>query len=1174
MASNTISIGFKIDTGANGLKQLTIDADGLRTAMAGVVTQAEGLSAKFKDRMNLGFVLEQARNAFSELQSIIGDFTGAYTAQIQAETQLANNMRNTMDATDAQIDAIKRLCAAQQELGVIGDEVQLAGAQELATYLETTDALESLIPVMNDMLAQQYGLNASQESAAQIAAMLGKVMDGQVNALSRYGYKFDDAQKAVLTYGTEAERAATLVDVISSSVGGMNESLAQTDAGKMKQLENAAGDTKESIGALVQSFAPFIKIGAEFGIILTSFTKLVVTVKTLGSTLLGSVNITKILVLALRASGLSASQARGQIAAFAMATSLGAKAMAALKIAIRSILAATGIGLLVTLVSELASAFIDASSSADNFTNSCNKVESALDRLNKAHEDSDAELKKEEASIAAQNTLMQINIKRLSEFNGSKAEEKKLVKEMNDTYGDTMGYFSSVSGWYKALVADSEAYTKQMMLEAKIRASTNKITANQEIINSADDLQKDYDWGVKYLESLRDKKKNSSVAGPYDPRLGWHNLSKDKVTGAYDVNYVLEQALAGVDLSVDDSTIKGDGLVRDLVNAPTVVKAIKAIVKGRDVAQARQNAIDSNSTLENQIEDYAKELSGISFDVTGSPTRPDGSDVTSAQKTLLQQLNEQIEAAKENYIKLNNDNDPEKKQRDAIHQTILALIAKKDAIEQARKESELPFKNDNNQYNSIAEYDAIISHLESLRSKASATRVQELEKEIKALKKQKEELFGQKPLELDKIKTYSQLNYAIQYYESQLTEAEESARVEILETIRVLNSMKSKWDEIKSDATYTPPKLAGLTTLDEYEKAIAHYRKLQGEASAGEYYVLQKTIDGLNTKIALFKRADDISQKLSERDLFGQLSNKELTIKIKSIGFEELTNRINELKLLFNDNSNPLTENQKKDVESLIKTYEKWRIKSIDTFGSLKDGWGGVKGLSSGVDSLTESIKGNGNAWQRITKAIDGFISVSESIAQIVKVVKMLTMATQLQSIATESETIAKQNDANATQEQMNALTPLIFAKLGEFIGTKKASEASKENATSKIEETTAVQTETTAEVQNAASKLFSAHSWIPWVGVGLAAAMVGVMIAQMSSMPKFAEGGIVSGPTIGLMGEYSGATNNPEVVAPLSKLRDLIEPAGVSGKVEFVIDGRVIRGILKKEERHNHRMG
>ena len=43
------------------------------------------------------------------------------------------------------------------------------------------------------------------------------------------------------------------------------------------------------------------------------------------------------------------------------------------------------------------------------------------------------------------------------------------------------------------------------------------------------------------------------------------------------------------------------------------------------------------------------------------------------------------------------------------------------------------------------------------------------------------------------------------------------------------------------------------------------------------------------------------------------------------------------------------------------------------------------------------------------------------------------------------------------------------------------------------------------------------------------------------SLIPSFADGGIISGPTVGLMGEYSGAKTNPEIVAPLDKLKSLM---------------------------------
>jgi hypothetical protein len=64
---------------------------------------------------------------------------------------------------------------------------------------------------------------------------------------------------------------------------------------------------------------------------------------------------------------------------------------------------------------------------------------------------------------------------------------------------------------------------------------------------------------------------------------------------------------------------------------------------------------------------------------------------------------------------------------------------------------------------------------------------------------------------------------------------------------------------------------------------------------------------------------------------------------------------------------------------------------------------------------------------------------------------------------------------------------------------------------------------------------------------VGLGLMITGSIIKNITGkMPRFAEGGIVSGPTFGLMGEYPGASSNPEVIAPLNKLKDLIK--GSSG--------------------------
>jgi hypothetical protein len=75
-------------------------------------------------------------------------------------------------------------------------------------------------------------------------------------------------------------------------------------------------------------------------------------------------------------------------------------------------------------------------------------------------------------------------------------------------------------------------------------------------------------------------------------------------------------------------------------------------------------------------------------------------------------------------------------------------------------------------------------------------------------------------------------------------------------------------------------------------------------------------------------------------------------------------------------------------------------------------------------------------------------------------------------------------------------------------------------------------------------------------------------VIAALASLPKFANGGLVYGPTLGIMGEYGGASSNPEVIAPLSRLRSLLGEGGGTGRseVKFRIEGRELVGILNKQ--------
>ena len=90
-------------------------------------------------------------------------------------------------------------------------------------------------------------------------------------------------------------------------------------------------------------------------------------------------------------------------------------------------------------------------------------------------------------------------------------------------------------------------------------------------------------------------------------------------------------------------------------------------------------------------------------------------------------------------------------------------------------------------------------------------------------------------------------------------------------------------------------------------------------------------------------------------------------------------------------------------------------------------------------------------------------------------------------------------------------------------------------------------------------------------------ATAVGGVLAAFAAIPKFAAGGIVSGPTMGLMGEYPGAKSNPEVIAPLSKLQGMLDQGNGGSTAmtgEFVLRGQDLVVALARAEKQRNRIG
>lgn len=515
-----VSFTIKVDDKGT-LKKVTMDAEQLGRAVRSVQDESEKAKRSVLTWAETAQAIDVLQSSIGELQGVVSDLTSAYQVQLVAETQIETIMRQRMAATDEQIQSIKNLCSAQQELGVIGDEVQLSGAQQMATFLQNKRSLDVLIPAMNNLLAQQNGLNATNQDAVSIGNMMGKAMQGQVETLQRVGITFDESQKKVLQYGTESERAAMLAKVITQNVGNMNAELAKTDAGKQKQLENTLGDIKEQMGALVQGIAPYVTMASQITVTITGVVKLTtslyaatkafgtvtVAVEAASRAKVGMTAIVRVLTATLNGETVGATTA--------------AVATRALSAAVKGLLISTGVGVAIWLLVE---AIGQLTSSSDNAAGKVDDLTEAEQRAKQAHQQTAQE-------IAGVRSEMDLNILKLKNFKGSKEEEKKLVGEMNTKYGEAMGYYSTVAQWYTALTKNSKMYCDQMINEITLRNLANE-AAN--LRQQQHDILKDENGKTRTYSTKRKIKTITHVSGD-DPNAPDVTIEKREEVGSSEL---------------------------------------------------------------------------------------------------------------------------------------------------------------------------------------------------------------------------------------------------------------------------------------------------------------------------------------------------------------------------------------------------------------------------------------------------------------------------------------------------------------------------------------------------------------------------------------------------------------------------------------------------------------
>ncbi len=241
-----------MDNTRNLLVKINGDASGFEKAMGGVEKKSGGIAKAFDKAKTGSFALLGGLTAAAGGAAFFGvQSVQAFNASEQAAVKLRTNLLNVKGATLEHVAALKQQAADLQRVGVIEDDVIIAGQSQLATFNLQGKTIQALTPKIADMVAQLKGHNATAEDMVAINNLVGKVMTGNVGALSRYGVTLSDSQKKLLSQGNETERAAVLNEVLAQNYGKVNEELRKTPQGQITGLKNAFGDLQESVGGFI-----------------------------------------------------------------------------------------------------------------------------------------------------------------------------------------------------------------------------------------------------------------------------------------------------------------------------------------------------------------------------------------------------------------------------------------------------------------------------------------------------------------------------------------------------------------------------------------------------------------------------------------------------------------------------------------------------------------------------------------------------------------------------------------------------------------------------------------------------------------------------------------------------------------------------------------------------------
>ena len=341
----------------------------------------------------------------------------------------------------------------------------------------------------------------------------------------------------------------------------------------------------------------------------------------------------------------------------------------------------------------------------------------------------------------------------------------------------------------------------------------------------------------------------------------------------------------------------------------------------------------------------------------------------------------------------------------------------------------------------------------------------------------------------------------------------------VTEIAKEVDFLISKYKSIYPELSNTALIDKAINSVSESYKGLSKTSLQNGTTTVGQLWAIQDELDNYGLK-------------LKETAVISSLSSKEEILEIKKKAEAQKKAHDERIKQL-----------RQESVDFQKHVRETYKLVVRDPFG------GPAPDSNRNADAERQQIMANAGA---------KVLAMNKQIA--------LTMP----GIIIPEDAVARLQAYNAAQAQLGAETALVAQNMGAalFVGDMFGQVLSGLAETGKISfqgifdalKQMVIKFAVAIASAVALNVLTGGMLASKGGGKGLGAILKGGKMMGMGGLTPFANGGIVSGPTSALVGEYTGAKTNPEVIAPLSKLQNMM-----GGNVTFTISGDSLVGTLNR---------